>query len=447
MSILDSFYIVFKALGEEDVKKSEEEVKKSGDKLNESLKNTSNLGNKASESFTRMGHEMLGFLSAAISVGSVLEGIKGSIDYAIDLDRSSQALQVNVGELDAWDSSVKRIGGTAEAFQGSLRNLSQRLGTTGEVALKLLPQLADAFHKMNRNAAIRYGENLGLDEKTILLLQKGRREVETVVAQQKELGVVSKKDAEEARNFSYAWQDATHAFRSAFMGVAEEILPFLTRIITLFGEGAEYFKKHSDLIIGALIAIGVASAIAFPELYLGIAIVGALSAAFALLYEDIKYFITGQDSLIGHILKRWPEVGAAVRATIRDFEKFAHFLDKLYEKYYKFISGGKSFRIYGEYGDHGADDKQTNTPENYWQRLVDMKNAFNLANSTPLNSQTSNSIFNGGGSSNKNVSVNTGPITINTQATDPQGVLQAFGQNLDEHLQQANAYFDDGVAI
>lgn len=455
MSILDAFYILFKSQGTEQVKKDEESLNKSGDNLNKSLKETSSLSNKAGESFLNLGRQLAGTLTAAVSLGSVLSGIKSSLDYAVNLDQVSQSLAVNVEELDAWDNAVKRIGGTAEGFQSSLKNLASRLGTTGETALRVLPQLADSFQQMGRFAAIRYGESLGLDEKTILLLQKGRREVESVIKQQKELGVVSKKDAEAARQFNYAWQDATHSLRSAFMGVAMELLPLITKAVEAFGIAAQYFRKHSDLIVGGLIAIGLASVAAFPELYAGIAIVGALTAAFALLYEDIKYFIQGQDSLIGRILKKWPQVGAAVRATVDEFERFFNILDRLYSKYYKFMSGGKDFRIYGKEGDQGIDDRATNTPDSYKKRLIDSfkmigkaQEVMRFADTSPLSSQVSNRIFNNSSrSANRNMTISTGPITINTQATDPNGVAQAFGFGLFEQIQQANNYFDDGVQV
>jgi hypothetical protein len=439
MSILDSFYILFKSQGTDEVKKS--------------LDGVNSATNKVSESFKKMSHELTGAIAGFISLGAILEGLKSSLSYAVRLDQASQSLAVNIDELDAWGNAVTRIGGTAEAFQGSLKNLAQRLGTSGEVALKVLPQLADSFQKMGRFSAIRYGESLGLDEKTILLLQKGRLEVEATIRQQKELGLVSKKDAEAAREFNYAWQDATHAFRMAFLGAAETVLPVITGIVTAFGKAAEYFQKHSDLIIGALAAIGIAAALAFSEFFVAIAVVGALAGAFALLYEDIKYYIQGQDSFIGHLLKRWPLITKAIHATAQEFQKLINLFSNLYEKYYKFMSGGKEFKIQGEYGEDGAKNKSfalstqeiaalSDSKLAHAKKVLDIATTSTVAFSRPADLQKY-AISSG----NKSVTINTGDINIHTQATDGDGVFQAFTKSLNEQLLQANNYFDDGVKI
>src|ERR1043165_2772805 len=178
MSALETLYILFKSFGTDDVKKAQEEVKKSADKMNESLKDSEKVGDKVTESFSKLGKELTNTITKVISVGALLAGIKNSINYAEDVDLASRQLAVNVDELDAWDNAVRRTGGTAEQFQASLRRLAQQLGTSGQIALEVLPQLADSFQQMGRFGAIRYGEILGLDENTILLLQKGRREVE-----------------------------------------------------------------------------------------------------------------------------------------------------------------------------------------------------------------------------------------------------------------------------
>lgn len=64
----------------------------------------------------------------------------------------------------------------------------------------------------------------------------------------------------------------------------------------------------------------------------------------------------------------------------------------------------------------------------------------------PLSATTSNSITNMSNSSkSKTVNVETGPITVQTQATDAKGVAEALGKSLKEQMQSANDEFDDGI--
>ena len=62
-----------------------------------------------------------------------------------------------------------------------IKSTRQHFGISAGVALKTLPQLADAFKRLGNFRSQYYGKLFGLDEATILLLQQGRREVEAII--------------------------------------------------------------------------------------------------------------------------------------------------------------------------------------------------------------------------------------------------------------------------
>ncbi len=66
--------------------------------------------------------------------------------------------------------------------------------------------------------------------------------------------------------------------------------------------------------------------------------------------------------------------------------------------------------------------------------------------STPLSAQTSNSITHANRSTSKNTSVQTGPITINTQASDGAAIKHELSRELGQELSTTLNHFDDGVA-
>lgn len=68
------------------------------------------------------------------------------------------------------------------------------------------------------------------------------------------------------------------------------------------------------------------------------------------------------------------------------------------------------------------------------------------ATSTPLAAQTSASITHANRSVSKSMNVQTGPITIHTQATDGDAVNQALSRGLGQELSTTLNHFDDGVA-
>ncbi len=184
MSILETFYILFKS-DTSDIKKGSDEALKTTKKLNESLKETDETSEKLGVKFFSIVESIAGLLTGFASLHAVISGFKNTVDYDIDLGKTSRALGVNVEQLDAWDYAVRQAGGTAEGFQNSLKNLAEHFNTNPSVALKFLPQLADVFSKISRFSAFKLGKSLGLDEATILLLQQGRREVEAVLKQQR----------------------------------------------------------------------------------------------------------------------------------------------------------------------------------------------------------------------------------------------------------------------
>lgn len=430
MAILETLYILFKGDASQLLKESEK-VEASNTKVDESFKKTAAASEKVRGAFFRLAAQFGALVAFQLSTRKIFQGLGDATAYVVDLNRASKALGVNIETLDTWGNAVKRTGGTAEGFQQSLRSLAQHLGTSSQTALQILPQLADAFQRMGRVQALRYGNMLGLDEATILLLQKGRREVDALLLRQKELGVITAKDSEVFVKFDNQLQDTGHSFRSMFVAVATTVLPTLEKLFVVFGNVAQFFKEHSDLIIGGLIGIAIAAGIvALPFIAANAALiligasVGVLIGVFALAYDDIKTFFAGGDSLIGRAAERWPRVAKAVKEAFDALRKSLNW----------FLVGEdparKGFSLRGALGGDAA-------PLDFFG-----KKAIKEADSSPLNSLSTSSILN---SKNSNRSVQIGDITINTQATDADGIMTSLQSRLDKEFWHPNSNFDDGV--
>lgn len=468
MSVLDVFYILFKSKGTDDVKKSEEELKRSGDNLNQSMKESSSTAEKMGISFEGMGRQLARAATAALSVGSIIHGIKSAINYASDLDLASQMLDVNIEDLDAWGNAVQRTGGTAQEFQASLRALSRQMGISGQTALQVLPQLADSFQKMGRFASIKYGgETLHLDEHTILLLQKGRREVEDIIKQQKELGVVSAENSERARKFNYEWSDATHSLRTNFLKLSDELLPILTEITKAASVSFGYLSEHPDVLKAGLLSVGGFALLARKGiLKLGSAILKTKAVARGLggilagvAYEDIDYFIKGYDSYIGRLMKQFPILQRYAEAFLRTNREINSALSWVYKEGkagYEKIFGKKDesnvSKTPGEDFKKQIGSGLTISLNDYEKlkntKLLPLKNALDITTNSSIAYTNPASLARlPTPSGNKSVVVNSGPTTINTQATDAQGTAKAFTDHLEDQITQVNNYFDDGVKI
>lgn len=407
MTIMDTLYILFKGDTSDLDKKSKDAKKTVSD---------------VSRSFMQLAGSFGNVITALTTTAGIVAGIKNASDYAQQLDLTARQMNVNVSTLDAYGSALKRTGGSVESFATSIKGLAGHLGVTNTTAIRLLPQIADAFERMGRVRSQQYGSMLGLDQSTILLLQQGSRAVGELVQRQKDLGLVSQHDAEIARKFNYALQDTEHAFRSVFLAVASSVLPILTKLGDILIPVAAFFRRHSDIITGSLYAVAIAAgvaAVAFGVLTSPITLLSLAVVGLGLAYDDLKTFFNGGDSLIGRAAKRWPEA----------FEKI--------RKGFVYLREGASW-LASTFGDALNDYAEISgfAPKRGATMLA-------AASATPIGLSSGN-IFNSPMSNAGDINI--AEITINTQASDADGVAGALAKGIRDHIWQANSQFDNGIA-
>ena len=451
MSVLETFYILFKS-NSKDLKKDADEVKKSSNEINTSLQSVSTNANKVGDSFVGLGKSLAGVFAGIVSVQAIVSNISAAYEHAVALNQTSKALNVNIETLDAWGQAVQRQGGTAQGFQSSIESLAKTLNIRNQDAIRLLPMLADSFKAAGTDRSQRFGKNLGLDQATIMTLQQGRREVEAVIARQKELGVVTQRDAEIAQVFKTKWLDMSQAMTVMWVQVGSTILPILGELLDKATSFYVYLQEHSDLVVGVFNAIGIAIAVVAAGLIaanIGVTAIavgiGLVIAAFALVFEDIRAFMKGNDSLIGDMLSGWPKVAEVLRNVFYGAMHPLQSFQALARDVFGFIHKGLNviMNSIGRFRNFVLRRKAEQNDPEVEEVLAIAQEQIAHTRNVPLLTQTSSNIFNGGGA--KTISVNTGPITINTQATNGDEVSASFTKSLIDHFTQATGTFDDGV--
>lgn len=342
-SVLETFYILF-ASDASEVDEGARDAEKSTDKLEKSLKSTDKAATQTGNTFKDLAKQAVMTLGPFLGLAAIRSAVSNFADTADAAGKLAGQLKIDVEALQAWQGAAVRAGGDADGMTASIEGLNGKLdemrrGGGGEAAWtfrnlgvsirdsegriknadKLLHDLAGKFDGLSRQKALKMGERLGLDVGTITLLQKGKKGVEDLLKQQKELGLLTKQDTEVSRKYKNAMADMGQSFGAMSAVVMRLLLPAFIMVADGMTKGAVTIRKHKDLVIGFFIALSTVlgvmalkAGIAFAP-FLGIAaLILGVAAAFAILYDDVQAFLNGHTSAIGKIAEKYPWVGKLV---------------------------------------------------------------------------------------------------------------------------------------
>lgn len=483
--LLDTFTILF----ESDAKKLDAGLEKSergAEDLNDTLKDVDKQASNTGTSFAAMAAKALGALSAAISAGAV---VSGTIQKAADvtaLAQTADALGVAVEELDAFGRAAVAAGGDAQGARDSVTDMAESIGEAlqdvesgraktfdalgislrgvdGQAvnAVEGILRLSDAVQGMSREEAVFRIKELGItDNRTVEMVLKGRKELERMLAVQKESGVITKEQADQAKRFTESMNRLRGSLDNAGTGFMTMLIPALEKGVQWLTKLVDWASEHKDLLVGFFIAIaGIVAAVYLPAMIAAAAAtlaatwpiiaigaaVAAVAAAFALAYEDVMAFIDGQESLIGQVFDKYPMVKDAVFAVIDAFKLMGQAVVAVFNGILDGFSAMVNFIFRGInqiksglstvakfFGFGGGEVEQA-------------QGAIASANASPLNAATSASISNSVASTNSEKNIQTGDIIVQTQATDARGISQDIGSSLNDQLQQVDDEFSTGV--
>lgn len=514
MSLLTTFGILF----ETDAERARREI----DGVDQSLEHTEQTANDTTGAFDDLNDEIDnstdsffdlsdGLSKAAaglVVVTGLFAGITAQALGTDSIGKFSETLGFSVEEVGAWGEAAIRSGGSAEAFRGSLASLSGQLtdisltgggaaaetlarlginavGAGGKIksAFEILPELADSFANLSKSQSVAFGQKLGLDQGTILLLQQGRVGVEELVKRQKSLGVATKEDAAAAAEFNDVLADSRQEFQKIFTTAGTTILPLVKAVRKGFEAMSSWIKENETLVTGFFVGVAgaitytflpaivaaasAAIAMALPFVAMA-AVVTAVGAAFAILFEDVVAYVNGQQSYIGDLAKKYEWFGDIVDAVIAgvkaSFESLQGVFDWLVTL---FTSPNEAIKQLGDNIQSMIDDALNLIPsigDAIDNSLSDLQGLLGFGDdeisanlnkaimisgaidNNPLNGQTSASIVNSQQSSSRVNNVNIGATSINTQATDAAGVASAVSGSLNNQVSMAIAQLDDAEA-
>ena len=353
MSILDTFYILFKT-NAEDAAEDIEDVDKASDKAEKGLKDVDAAAQGVGRSFINMAKQLAAPLLALASVGSLVNIAMDRAAAVRELDAFSVKLNSSISDVDAFQRSIKGLGGETAGAVDSLVKLGEKVNEAfsdkesgarkdfeawglafknakGEAlgATDAMMELAKNLEGVSNAEALARIKKLGIeDATTIEALMLGRRTLEEHIRTQKEMGVVTEENASAVRDYYAALGDAQNLLTSIGNQILTTFLPIATQAIEIFGDVVRWILKNQDLVEGFFVGISAVvtakylpamlraawatAAALWPYIALGAAVL-AVAAAFALAYEDVKAFMNGQPSLIGALAEKYEWFGKIVK--------------------------------------------------------------------------------------------------------------------------------------
>lgn len=469
-SVLETFFYLFKS-DTTGVTQGSKEAKKTTDDLNKSIKDTAIVSEKLGAHFLSMAKQAGEALIAVFAVREAIHEVLDVDKAAGSLGRLAKTMQINVTDLDAWGKAVKDAGGDQGAFNDSLKLLAANmemvdvkgtsrvkpffdeigvnmLDSAGKVkkALDVLPEIAKAWEKYTPQEQLGLGRKMGLDEGTIMLLQKGSKAVNALVLEMKEHRLVTKEDVKISEDFRIETEKQELAFYGLALSVGSVVMPVLTDMMKFFRENKEiitdFFEVTTIIIVARYIPAITSAAIAtwaliapYVLLAAGVALVGA---AIVLVADDFEHFFKGQQSIIGYIIKWWREFEDYLGDSFHML--FDGLLNDIKEVFAALAGGAEWLNehlgLKGAFGDI-----------NVKHSIAQGQQQLEVASSSPIAAQTSTSISNSAQSVVRKSDVTIQEMNINSSATNSDELANHVGGALTKQLRQVVNGFDNGVAM
>lgn len=448
----------------------------------EATKESGKEAKKASNSFEDYAKKAI----AALSVHALLSGVLGRADDIAAIERTSRALGEATEDVYAFGGAMELLGGDAQGARDSLTDMSESIGEalqdveSGRAksfdalgvslrdvegnsigAIEGMMRLADAVEGMSEGEAIFRIKELGItDNRTVEAITKGRKELERLMAAQKAANPLTKEQMENAKQLNSVMDVSRNAIKGAASQFFDMLIPALTNALEWLIKVADWAGEHKNVVVGFFGAVAtIVTAIYVPAMYkaaaatlaatwpmiaIGVAVVAA-GAAFAVLYDDIMHFMDGNDSMTGQIFEKYPMVKDMIYGIIDAFKFMGDVVGQVFstlvtgfQQVVDFIARGISqiasgiSTVAGFFG-FGGD--------------VDISGAnaqMAAASANPMNAVSSNAISNTA-NNNRETNVQVGQVTVQTQATDSQGISQAIGGDLSAQLKNLEAETATGI--
>lgn len=295
--------------------------------------------------------QLLGMAGGAFAIGKAIQGF---VSDAVELERLADITGESVENLSAWKQAIDAAGEDGSAFLGTIRGITENVNnllvsgsgdvraylnqlgvdifdTNGQLkeTTDILMDVAGAWDSYSSREQAMIGKHLGIDDGTIRFLQKGGDEVGSLLAKQKELGVVTAAQAKSAKEISTAYYQLQNIWRTTANALIADLLPAIKWLIEGLNMASQWVIANKPIVYGFLIGllallakVAIGWVVAFWPVALAIAALTALGTALYLLYDDYMVWKEGGISAFGEVWEAWERIALAIGDGLRALGRF-----------------------------------------------------------------------------------------------------------------------------
>jgi len=307
-----------------------EKAKKTNDGLNKSVSETDKIVGNVTKTLAKW----FSVMAVATGVAKMIDEVQRLNDELFHLERN---LGMSASTIKNWQGAAGAMGGSADGMTQSIKSLNMGINdfiVMGDTTLlpfmnalgvsmvdaqgkarktdDVMLDLADSFSKMDREQAFSIASKMGIDEGTFNTLVQGRKEMEKMLEYQSKMYRSSEEELKASRELAKNRALLGQHWESLKTMMANAIIPLFVDLSKVALGIFEYLQKHEKPIqavfktisfaIGAILipilVKATIAALAFMAPFSPfILVVGALGAAFGLLYDDYKTWAEGGKSL------------------------------------------------------------------------------------------------------------------------------------------------------
>lgn len=271
-------------------------------------------------------------LGASLAFVFVKNQITKISDMSQHLDLLSKKTGISTDEIQAWGNAVKIQGGSIEGFESTLQHFAnemQNITTTGNSAMvpmltrlgityrnvggglktpiQLLRELSSRFQGMSSQQAFSLAKKFGIDDGTVLLLQKGEKGISQILDKTSHLAALNEKDIKRGIELRKSWQELSLVFQKFAIRIGAAFLPAVQQLAKWGDKIASWMSKNGEniqhIMEGLVLVIGTKLALqAIPALLKALSGLahnpGFLAiASFIALWDDLRTFMKGGESV------------------------------------------------------------------------------------------------------------------------------------------------------